>query len=472
MSNVLDPFIASCRRAPDRVALIDRDGSDITYRALERQACALASHWRSRGLVRGQRVLVTTPVSIGLYRSLIAIWMAGCEAVFPEPSAGLKGLRQACRLLSPSSVVAPRAFRFALPFLAGHRMRPLAPDAVGEDACAPEQPSEIALYSFTSGSTGTPKCIPRSHPFLLAQSGAVSRLLASHKPETDLVWFPVFVLACLANGGTAVLANSALKRPDSPDTAALAAQCIRHDVTRLLAPPSVAVSLAREALMPRLEKVFTGGGPVMPGHFRAIARYAEETVAVYGSTEAEPIATVSSRDISDEVLSAMSGGAGLLAGQPVSDLSIRIRDDEIQVAGPHVVQSYLDPAQNAENKTAEDGIVWHRTGDGGRIDEAGRLWLRGRLAGRVGGHWPFEVEVTARAWPGVTACALTQRDGRPLLAIEGEQQYRDVWQEKALAIGMDIVTVPSLPMDSRHASKLDYRKLAKITKAAVKRPGR
>src|SRR5690606_4861739 len=206
----------------------------------------------------------------GLYRSLIAIWMAGCEAIFPEPFAGLKGLRHASSLLKPSSTVSRGALGWALPLLAGRWMRPLSCHAVGESTegivgmvdIAP--PSEIALYSFTSGSTGSPKCIPRSHAFMLAQSGAVSRLLASEVPETDLVWFPVFVLACLANGNTAILPDSALKRPDAADTAALAAQCRRHGVTRVLAPPVVADALSRQPGMPRLGKVFTGGGPVMP----------------------------------------------------------------------------------------------------------------------------------------------------------------------------------------------------------------
>ncbi|WP_332711949.1 AMP-binding protein [Pelagibacterium mangrovi] len=471
MSSVLDPFFASCRRAPERIALIDRDGTAITYAQLQAEARGLAAHWRGKGLRPGQRVLVATPVSIGLYRSLIAIWMAGCEAIFPEPFAGLKGLRHASSLLKPASTVTRGALGWALPLLAGRWMRPLSCHAVGESTggivdIAP--PSEVALYSFTSGSTGTPKCIARSHAFMLAQSGAVSRLLASDRPEIDLVWFPVFVLACLANGGTAVLADSALKRPAAPDTQALAAQCRRHGVTRLLAPPTVADALSREPTMPRLARVFTGGGPVMPDHFGSIAAYADEIVAVYGSTEAEPIAILSSKDLTPELMDTMRSGGGLLAGKPVEDLHLRIREDEIQVAGPHVVQSYLDPRQNPENKIAEDGVIWHRTGDGGRLDDQGRLWLRGRIGGKIEGFWPLETEMTARAWPGVTACALARHKGKPLLAIAGDPAHLPHWQQAASRLAVGVVVLEEIPMDRRHASKLDYTRLgAAIEKTVV-----
>jgi long-subunit acyl-CoA synthetase (AMP-forming) len=206
----------------------------------------------------------------------------------------------------------------------------------------------------------------------------------------------------------------------------------------------------------------------MPDHFGSIAAYAHEIVAVYGSTEAEPIAILSSKDLTPDLMEAMRSGGGLLAGNPVEDLDLRIREDEIQVAGPHVVQSYLDPRQNAENKIAEDGVIWHRTGDGGRLDNQGRLWLRGRIGGKIEGFWPLEIEMTARAWPGVTACALARHEGKPLLAIAGDRAHLPQWQETASRLGLGVVVLDEIPMDRRHASKLDYIRLgAAIEKAVV-----
>ena len=58
-----------------------------------------------------------------------------------------------------------------------------------------------ALISFTSGSTGQPKGIVRSHGFLAAQNACVRELIAPQREdETDLVAFPVFVIANLGAG--------------------------------------------------------------------------------------------------------------------------------------------------------------------------------------------------------------------------------------------------------------------------------
>lgn len=465
-AGLLAPFLDACARFPDRRAIVGRDGVAVSYAELRDGAAALAGDWRARGLGPGQRVLVAHPVSIPLYRALIAVWMSGCSAIFPEPFAGIAGLRHARRLLEPQWAVSNRVGRLLLPLLAGGGMRMLSPSGRGAPV-EPAPPAEPALYSFTSGSTGAAKCIPRSHALMLAQSAAVSRVLASDRPEVDLVWFPVFVLACLANGGTAVLPDSALKRPDRPDTRALARQAAAEGVTRLLAPPAVAMALAGHGDMPRLSKLFTGGGPVLPQHFAALGRIADEVVAIYGSTEAEPVAVLSSRDLAPEDLDAMRAGAGLLAGRVVEGLDLRIEADEIQVAGPHVVPAYLDPRHDAGNKIAEAGCIWHRTGDGGRLDEQGRLWLRGRLAGRVGGLWPLEVEVAALSHPGIRAAALARQGDRPVLAV-----VRAPGAALPEGIGgvARVVELDALPMDRRHASKLDYTRLeALIARRAGRR---
>jgi acyl-CoA synthetase (AMP-forming)/AMP-acid ligase II len=184
--------------------------------------------------------------------------------------------------------------------------------------------------------------------------------------------------------------------------------------------------------------------------------------AVYGSTEAEPIAEVAVAAIAPADFAAMDSGAGLLAGPPVSAARVRIVADEIQVAGDHVVQGYLDPARDAETKLRDgDGTLWHRTGDAGYFDAAGRLWLLGRLGGKVGGLWPFAAEVAARGWPGVRRAALASRQGAPVLAVEGDAVHLPDWQARAAAIGITHVAVlPALPMDRRHGSKIDMKRLA------------
>lgn len=66
--------------------------------------------------------------------------------------------------------------------------------------------------------------------------------------------------------------------------------------------------------------------------------------------------------------------------------------------------------------------MWHRTGDAGRVDERGGLWLLGRLERRAGGWFPFQVEVAARAWRGVVQAALVNLDGRAYLVLAGDSK--------------------------------------------------
>src|SRR5439155_22439109 len=68
---------------------------------------------------------------------------------------------------------------------------------------------------------------------------------------------------------------------------------------------------------------------VFPRMLDAIAGAAPNAsvVAVYGSTEAEPIAEIDRRDISAEDRAAMTQGAGLLTGRPAASIQLRILRD-------------------------------------------------------------------------------------------------------------------------------------------------
>ena len=158
----------------------------------------------------------------------------------------------------------------------------------------------------------------------------------------------------------------------------------------------------------------------------AIAASAPEAavVAVYGSTEAEPIAEIDRRAIEPADRVAMQQGAGLLAGLPAPSIQLRILSDrwgtplgpwrledldreslaagevgEIVVSGDHVLTGYLDGRGDEETKIRVGDRTWHRTGDAGYLDRRGRLWLLGRASAKVidddGVVYPFSIECAA-----------------------------------------------------------------------------
>ncbi|MBW6422591.1 AMP-binding protein [Rhizobium sp. XQZ8] len=462
--NLISTFIDTAGRLGDRVAIVEGSGRRITFSALAERSAEVAGTWSRLGIGKGDRVLIAMPVGIDLYTTIAALWRLGATIVFPEPALGLSGLKHAVGMTKPKAVVTAGWYRL-LPYLVpalwsipGRLTIPTKAEArnvletVGHD--------HPALISFTSGSTGMPKGISRSHGFLAAQNACVAQMLAtSNEEERDLVAFPVFVIANMALGITSVLPNWKSKQPEKATSEGISSLVAREKITRALIPPVICDTLARGGIDPGLSAIFTGGGPVFPDLMQTMRQAMPDTavMAVYGSTEAEPIAHQQVEDITADDWQRMETGGGLLAGHPIEQTRVRIIDDEIVVTGDHVNKGYLEGRGDGENKLRIDGEIWHRTGDAGRLDEKGRLWLRGRLSAKAGNVYPFEVEVAARTWPGVRRVALVPNTDPPVVAVEGDEPSPGLWRMKGAEIGVaDVRNVPVIPLDRRHRSKIDY----------------
>jgi acyl-coenzyme A synthetase/AMP-(fatty) acid ligase len=474
--NLLQPIFAEALHRADQAAIIapGRTGgfANVSFGDLMNRSAQLATAWRRRGIKSGDRVLLALPLGISLYACLIALWRLGAAVVLPEPALGVAGLRHGIRATRPDALLAGGWYRavglispdlWSVPWLSPDEVADAEPviEAVGND--------HPALISFTSGSTGRPKTIVRSHGFLRNQSACVAKLI---KPETsdevDLVAFPVFILANLALGVTSVLPNWNVRRHDEVDPSDIANLIGAHGITRAMIPPSVCERMGEGPKVP-LKTIFTGGGPVFPDMLERLAAVAPdaEIIAVYGSTEAEPIAHLHLNEVSRTDLEATYGGAGLLVGKPVADIDVRLVDDEILVAGDHVNKGYLNPGDDRSTKMIIDGAIWHRTGDAGRFDDQGRLWLLGRIAGKTNGLFPFCVETASRRWPGVRRSALVDLDGRACLAIESHGKYQPACQSEADKLGdIHVIPVKTIPLDRRHRSKIDYQSLRRILRTA------
>jgi acyl-CoA synthetase (AMP-forming)/AMP-acid ligase II len=375
---------------------------------------------------------------------------------------------------------------------------------------SPETP---ALITFTSGSTGEPKAAVRTHGLLVAQYHALRANLGLAPGQVDLATLPIFALASLAAGNTVVLADADLRIPGAIDPGPVLRQISGHGVTRCTAAPAFLERLldadeARGRTRDRLTHVCTGGGPVFPRLLARLERWAPHArvSGVYGSTEAEPIAQLAAGDLGDDDRRQMRRGRGVPAGRPVTQTSLEIvttRPDtrladltaaefatlkapageagEIVVAGAHVLPVYLDGVGDAEARFTVAGRPWHRTGDAGRRDESGRLWLLGRCRARVrdqrGELYPLAVEGAASEMPGVRRTALASLEGQRVLVVElaaGADRGCLARLRTSLAWAQldEIRAVTELPMDRRHNSKVDYPRLARILRSAGASPVR
>jgi olefin beta-lactone synthetase len=507
-------FLASSRGARVRPGARSADRyRTLTFAELDDASARIAAHFRGAGLVRGDAVLVFHPMSAELYVVLVALLRLGLVAMFVDPGAGRARLDACCALHPPRALVAiPKAHALRLvarslgripikfstgAWVPGARRLAHALDSDQLDFVEHMGADDPALVTFTSGGTGEPKAAVRTHGFLLAQHAALARSLSLDVESVDLTTLPIFVLANLASGVTSVIPDADLRRPGSIDPAPVVAQIRELGVTSTAASPALLERVARYCRergesLPSLQKVFAGGAPVFPKamHELAVVAPNAEIVAVYGSTEAEPIAEVAYSAMESSDVERMAGGGGLLAGRPVASIALRIVRDrwgsargpysssefagewtevgepgEIVVSGDHVLSGYLGGRGDEETKFRVDGSVWHRTGDLGYLDEAGRVWLLGRCGAGVdddrGVLYPFAVESAANRFDGVRRSALALVRRRRVLVVELE----GVWPDERIAAlraaldwaSLDEVRVcRRIPLDRRHNAKVDY----------------
>ena len=464
MTRLLEDFLVHVERRPEAAALIDGRGRITSYAELAKMSARRAAAFRSAGVGRGDVVLVARAVSLELYVALLALFRLGAVAMFPEPAAGLAGLAVAVEATRPRAMVAGalgRAIRLLSPAL---RRLPLLPEGDrsqhGDGPVEAVDDDDPALITFTSGSTGRPKGIVRSTGFLRLQHDLLERIRRTTPDDVDLISLPVFILSNLAAGATSVLPPGKITRPGRLSPERMRRQIAVFGVNRVVAPPAVCTLLIEGADKPLpLDAIFTGGGPVFPNLLKGLHAAAPKAAihAVYGSTEAEPIAHIEYGDIADADWTAMSSGAGLLAGRPIAEADIAIRDDEITVAGPHVNRGYLDPRDDASTKFVEHGVLRHRTGDAGRIDDQGRLWLLGRHEAAARGLYPFAIETAALSWRGVRQAALLADRTPALLVVAGTGLDEAALPRQADALGkIECRVVATIPLDRRHNSKIDY----------------
>lgn len=494
----------------DAPAIID-PARAVTFTELERESARLAAQLARAGIRAGDHALVICPMSVDLYAVLIGLWRVGAVAVFLDPSAGRAHIDRCCRLVPPRALVAvPKAHLLRL-LSAGlrrvpvrlavrgwapgaRRLRPGAGDARDDIMAADDQTP--ALLTFTSGSTGEPKAAVRTHGFLLAQHRVLAQDLHLRSGQRDLSTLPVFVLANLASGVTSIIPNGDMRHPGQIDPVPVLRQIWALEPTRVAASPAFLERIADQAAslgqpIEQFTEIYTGGAPVFPSLLRRVRAAAPRArlVAVYGSTEAEPIACADWDDVTPADVQLMESGAGLLAGRPVSAIALRILHDkaagplgalsqseldrrtlpagqagEIVVSGGHVLRGYLGGVGDADTKVHVGTTVWHRTGDAGYVDPSGRLWLLGRCSARVvdshGAVYPFAVECAALTIEGVRRSALVSRRGRRVLVVELERTAGDVraalLARLAWALIADVMVVASLPVDRRHNAKIDY----------------
>lgn len=502
-TNIVQLFYQAAARYPTHTAIVE-GSKHLSYEELDEQVRATARALRKAGLRRGDRVLVFVPMGIALYRTVLALLHIGATAVFVDEWVNRSRLELCCRMADCRGfigVLKARLYAWFSPALRNVPIRlgtSLHRQRAGEGIpIATVVPEEVALITFTTGSTGTPKAAKRTHGFLHAQFQALLESLSPQPGDVDVTVLPIVLLLNLGVGATSVIVTYKPGKTGDRSIPKIWKQLTRQSVSRITASPYFVNLLAEFAIktgkkLPSLKRIVTGGAPVFPDEAHRYQRAFPGATAeiVYGSTEVEPISSVTA----ETLVNAGVPIKGLLVGDIYRDADVFIipikeadihcdaaafrqlaladgEVGEIIVAGPHVLTAYFNnEAALRRNKIFVDGRCWHRTGDSGYVGPNGQLYLTGRCNALI--WWEdklissFICEYWIRTIPGVRFGTLIQTaDG--LVAVVETARNADRKQVANALRQLDLPEfrihwMPQIPRDPRHHSKIDYDTLKRL----------
>ena len=395
------------RPAPNRdesaVALVAPQRTPLTYAALRKQTLAAIATLRHAGVGRRDTVAVVLPNGPELAAVALATASgARCAPLNPSFRAEefhfyLSDLQPAALLLADTdrgdvrAVAASLAVRCVdVRWTSDSPAGTFALGGVDPKATAGDdlpRPEDIALLLHTSGTTARPKLVPLTHRNLCASATNVARSLALVPGDRCLNMMPLFhihglvasLLASLAAGGSVACC------PGYRDSQFLAWLDALQPSWYTAAPALHQAVLAELACHPegaaanRLRFARSSSAPLPATVLRALeSALRAPVIEAYGMTEAAH--QIASNPLPPAARRPRS--VGLPAGPSVAIMDPAQRmlpaggAGEIVIRGENVTAGYASPREaNADTFAAG----WFRTGDLGRIDDAGYLYLTGRL---------------------------------------------------------------------------------------------
>lgn len=511
----------------------------LSWKQLHGNILDLAAGLQEAGVGSGSRVSLMIPPGVDLTVALYACLRLGAVVVVADAGLGTRGLSRAVKGATPDFLIGIEKALGAARLLGwpGRRIsvRDL-PAAVGRalgvetslDALARSRaegasarpmpspdPAADAAVLFTSGSTGPAKGVLYTHGQLAAMRDTVAATFGIRPGARLVAGFAPFALLGPALGAVSVTPTMDVTAPRTLTARALADAAAAIEATVVFASPAAlrnvlatvgGESEAGHRALERIELLLSAGAPIPEQLLRDLQRLLPRASlhTPYGMTEALPVTDISleqiqTADAEARARSVAGAGNGVCVGWPVHGARVAVVPlaadgtapgadsvtdigvtGEILVSAAHVKEAYDRLWLIQQGSASLPG--WHRTGDVGHFDAAGRLWVEGRLAHVVTAPGAFVTPVGAEQ-------AIERLGGIRLAAVAGvgpagTQAVVAVvetvpparkagpaapWlaarvRRAVLEVGVHIsavLVVPTQPTDIRHNAKIDRTRLSR-----------
>ncbi|HEX3181981.1 MAG TPA: malonyl-CoA synthase [Beijerinckiaceae bacterium] len=424
-----DALTARCPKH-DKPFLTTPEGRTVSYRELEEGSARIASVLSDLGVEAGDRVAVQvekSPEAVLLYLACLragAIFLPLNTAYTPaeigyflsdaEPKVFVCDLRRQ-KQLAAAAKKANVAHVETLDENGGGSLREKAKNASSKFKNASRGPDDLAAILYTSGTTGRSKGAMLSQENLASNARTLVEYWRLGPSDVLLHALPIYhthglfvaINTLLMAGGSLLF----LPRFDADTVIGLlpkatSMMAVPTFYTRLLQHPKLSPELVRHI------RVFTSGSaPLLAETHREWREQTGHSILErYGMTE-------TNMNTSNPYEGERIPGS---VGFPLPGVSLRIVDPDsaasvsrgevgmIEVAGPNVFKGYWRMPEKTAEEFTPDG--YFKTGDLGRIDEKGYVYIVGRGKDLVitGGFnvYPKEIETEIDALPGVVESAV------------------------------------------------------------------
>jgi len=424
----------SAHKFPDKIAVIC-DGKWVTYRELNSRVNQLARGFLHSSITRNSRVAILMYNSIELVEIYFALAKVGIIGILlnfrltgPELSYIIENSDATALIMGEEYESTINQLKSQLPKVEHFITVEKSPHKVvryynlyhnqpDHEPGIKVKPEDESFVIYTSGTTGKPKGVILTHKNHFWNTINYTIAYSMDENDVELALTPMFHSSTLGRIFTYVFTGSTFITSNRFDPEQAMEFITQYKVTSITQTPTMYAALlnlrgTEHYHTGSVKRIVSGGAPIFPEMKSELVQLFPHAgiFDLYGLTEASPGVTIlGPHDPTEKITS---------VGKPMMSVKIKIVNEdgevlsseecgEIICRGPNLMKGYYNNPE-ATQEVLKEG--WLYTGDVGKIDQDGYLYLTGRKKELIisGGEniYPAEVEAVLQQHPLILEAAV------------------------------------------------------------------